>query len=160
MLLCILLTLVFFSLLFVGLRLAVSRLSSTAASGGIATDAQSRQLLADCPHTPNCQGSNSSRENQRVDALDYNIETSDVIATLAEIVSTQAGANIELQQDNYLHATFKTPVMGYIDDVEFLTDEQHKQVQIRSASRLGRKDFGANAKRIKNLRALAATRLQ
>ncbi|WP_413692547.1 DUF1499 domain-containing protein [Psychromonas sp. KJ10-2] len=46
-------------------------------------------------------------------------------------------------------------MFGFVDDVEFrVTDDQ--QLHFRSSSRVGRKDFGANKKRIEQLKALLA----
>jgi uncharacterized protein (DUF1499 family) len=51
-----------------------------------------------------------------------------------------------------LYAEFRTPLMRYVDDVEFFFDGA--LVHVRSCSRLGRRDFGANRKRVERLRAL------
>ena len=59
---------------------------------------------------------------------------------------------------DYLHATFTTPLMKYTDDAEFWFDPAAGAVQVRSASRLGRKDFGANRQRVESLRARLAAR--
>jgi len=53
-----------------------------------------------------------------------------------------------------LHATYKTPLVGYTDDLELLLDEDSGVLHIRSASRIGRSDLGANRKRIEALRLL------
>jgi uncharacterized protein (DUF1499 family) len=44
--------------------------------------------------------------------------------------------------------------MRYVDDVELYYDERAGLVHVRSASRLGRRDFGVNRKRVEALRAL------
>jgi uncharacterized protein (DUF1499 family) len=47
--------------------------------------------------------------------------------------------------------------MRYVDDVELYYDERAGLVQVRSASRLGRRDFGVNRARVEALRrAIAA----
>jgi len=46
---------------------------------------------------------------------------------------------------------FSTPLMGFVDDVEFYCDG--KAIQVRSASRLGYSDLGVNRKRIEAIRA-------
>ena len=51
----------------------------------------------------------------------------------------------------YLYAEFATPLMGFVDDVEFYCDG--KVIQVRSASRLGYSDLGVNRKRIEEIRA-------
>jgi uncharacterized protein (DUF1499 family) len=43
--------------------------------------------------------------------------------------------------------------MRYVDDVELYYDEPAGLVHVRSASRLGRRDFGVNRKRVEELRA-------
>jgi uncharacterized protein (DUF1499 family) len=45
--------------------------------------------------------------------------------------------------------------MGYVDDVEFRKTET--QVHVRSASRVGHSDMGANRKRVEALRAAIDT---
>jgi uncharacterized protein (DUF1499 family) len=60
------------------------------------------------------------------------------------------------EKSNYLHAEFRTKLMRYVDDVELFFDGQ--VVQVRSCSRLGRRDFGVNRKRIEAIRALVEAR--
>jgi len=65
----------------------------------------------------------------------------------------QGSAHIVTDQDTYLYAEFQTPMLKFIDDVEFVLDEPASVIQMRSASRLGLKDFGANRKRLEAIRA-------
>jgi uncharacterized protein (DUF1499 family) len=39
-----------------------------------------------------------------------------------------------------------------VDDVHFLFDDAAKEIHFRSASRLGRSDFGVNRKRMEEIR--------
>jgi uncharacterized protein (DUF1499 family) len=57
------------------------------------------------------------------------------------------------QEWNYLHAEFKSRLMGFVDDVEFTYDEKAGVLHVRSASRLGRRDFDVNRKRVQALRS-------
>jgi uncharacterized protein (DUF1499 family) len=61
-------------------------------------------------------------------------------------------ATIVSEKQNYLHAEFRSKLLGYVDDVEFFYDGD--AIQVRSASRLGRRDFGVNRNRVERLRAL------
>lgn len=62
-------------------------------------------------------------------------------------------------EPDYLYAQYTTPLMKYVDDVEFWFDPVKGAVQVRSASRIGQSDLGANRKRIEAVRAaLAASR--
>jgi len=56
------------------------------------------------------------------------------------------------EKENYLYAEFRSKLLGYVDDVELFFDGN--AIQVRSASRLGRRDFGVNRNRIERLRAL------
>jgi uncharacterized protein (DUF1499 family) len=80
------------------------------------------------------------------------------LAKLQTIVQGMAGAQVMKAEPGYLYATFTTSLMKYTDDVEFWFDAAAGVVQVRSASRVGRKDFGVNRARIEAIRArLAAT---
>jgi uncharacterized protein (DUF1499 family) len=62
-------------------------------------------------------------------------------------------------EPDYLYAQYTTPLMKYVDDVEFWFDPANAVVQVGSASRIGKSDLGANRKRVEALRAaLAASR--
>jgi uncharacterized protein (DUF1499 family) len=78
------------------------------------------------------------------------------IAKIARIVEDLPGAEIVEQRDDYLYARFTTALMRFVDDVEFWADPAAGVVQLRSASRVGRKDFGVNRARIENIRARLA----
>ncbi len=72
---------------------------------------------------------------------------------LRALLATWPGAVVVTARDDYLHAEFTTSVLKFTDDVEFWLDPAAGVVQVRSASRIGRGDFGANRKRIEALRA-------
>lgn len=139
------------------LRIGVTFASSTPATGGVENNGGTMRL-GDCSTKPNCQGSQSSRKKQTVDALPIALDPKQAMQTITAAM-TELGAKVVSTQDHYLHATFKTPVMGYLDDVEFLVDTENTLVHIRSASRLGHSDLGANKKRIDKIRAHLAGRL-
>ena len=142
----------------IALRLAVPYLSKDTVAVGI-TLKDGESVLGDCPDTPNCQGSESSRSNQSVERFELTKAADSAITTLAEIVLSQPRTEILKQDSRYLHGTFSSRVMGFTDDVEFLLSDDEKSVQVRSASRLGKSDLGANLNRIVQLRSLAEGRI-
>jgi uncharacterized protein (DUF1499 family) len=75
------------------------------------------------------------------------------IAKIAQVVEDLPGAQIVERRDDYLYARFTTSLLRFVDDVEFWFDPAAQVVQVRSASRVGRKDFGVNRARIENIRA-------
>jgi uncharacterized protein (DUF1499 family) len=68
-------------------------------------------------------------------------------------MTTWPGATLVTQRPGYLHAECRTKWMGFVDDVEFLLDPAARVIHVRSASRLGRRDFGTNRERIEAIRA-------
>ena len=80
-------------------------------------------------------------------------------AKLVQVIAAMPGAQVVDQRPDYLYARFSSRLMGYVDDVEFWADPAEGVIQVRSASRLGRKDFEVNRQRIEAIRvALAAAR--
>ncbi len=78
------------------------------------------------------------------------------LARLQQLIQSTPGAKVVQARADYLQATFSTPLMKYTDDAEFWFDPAAGVVQVRSASRLGQRDFGANRARIEALRAKLA----
>ena len=72
---------------------------------------------------------------------------------LVKLVRAQPRASVITQDVNYLHAEFSTPLMGFVDDVEFLLAPEQARIHVRSAARLGYSDLGVNRKRVESLRA-------
>lgn len=77
----------------------------------------------------------------------------ETFAKLEAIVRAMDGATIVTKQDTYLYAEFQTKVLKFVDDVEFVLDEPAGVIHMRSASRLGRKDFGVNRARLEVIRS-------
>ena len=73
------------------------------------------------------------------------------------VVENTPGARVVQADAGYLRAEFSTPLMRYTDDVEFWFDSAAGVVQVRSASRLGESDMGANRTRVEVLRARLAS---
>ena len=104
------------------------------------------QLTA-CPESPNCVSSFETSEQHGIAPLNANLDqVQRVLVSLDE-------ANIVDAQENYLYAEFTSSIMGYVDDVEFMHDGASGMTHVRSASRLGYSDLGANRKRIEAIRA-------
>ena len=111
--------------------------------------------LAPCPDSPNCVCSEyADDETHFIDALPLPATTlADSIAALTAAVD-RLGGQVTQVQDDYLAANFASRLFGFVDDVEFRIDLQAGRVEVRSASRVGRSDLGANRDRIEALRNL------
>jgi len=107
--------------------------------------------LTPCPDSPNCVCSESHTENDGehyIQATQGNKTTWD---KLKKILIAQGGT-IESDDGLYIHATFRSAIFQYVDDVELRLDKTNNNIHIRSASRMGRKDFGVNRKRVQALK--------
>jgi uncharacterized protein (DUF1499 family) len=72
---------------------------------------------------------------------------------LRTVVAGMPEATIVVDQPEYIYAEFHSRIWHFVDDVEFLLDEPAGVIEVRSASRLGRKDFGVNRARIESIRS-------
>ena len=112
--------------------------------------------FAACKPTPNCvssQADSSDREHY-IAPIAY----SGTMHELRRAVESMTRASVIREEGSYLYAEYKSALLGYVDDVELLLDEKAALVHVRSASRLGRSDFGVNRKRIEELRGLIGRR--
>jgi uncharacterized protein (DUF1499 family) len=76
-------------------------------------------------------------------------------ATIAKnktIVESADRTEVIRAEPDYLYVQFTSRLMGYVDDAEFWFDPTAQAIQVRSASRLGSKDFGANRAHIESVR--------
>jgi uncharacterized protein (DUF1499 family) len=104
--------------------------------------------LAPCRRTPNCVSSQADP----ADAEHYIAPLKGTIEAVRKAVASMPRATIVSEKGNYLYAEFRSRLLGYVDDVEFYFDGS--AIQVRSASRLGRRDFSVNRNRIERLRVL------
>lgn len=91
-----------------------------------------------------------------IEPLRYRGEASQAWAALARVIDGMPRVKVIASDPNYLYAEFSTRLMGYVDDTEFHLDEKAGVIHARSASRLGRSDFGVNRERIEFIRAQLA----
>jgi uncharacterized protein (DUF1499 family) len=111
--------------------------------------------LASCGRRLNCVSSQADPgDAQRyVAPIPFKGSAVDALAAARRVVEAMARATIVRHEGNYLHAEFRSRLMGYVDDVEFTYDDKAGVLHLRSASRLGRRDFEVNRKRVEALRA-------
>lgn len=112
--------------------------------------------LAECPASPNCVCSQSAADDatHAIEPFPYREATSvAALARMKDLLAQTRGAALAEEGERYLRYEFTTPVCGFRDDVEFLFEESARLIHVRSASRLGYSDLGANRRRLEALRA-------
>ena len=130
---------------------------SLAVSSGAEIEGQHH--LKPCPQSPNCVSSLDPEGKHFIAPLRYTGTTQAALLALVSIIEAEPRARIVGRQENYLHAEFKSRIFGFVDDVEFFFSSDQPMIQVRSASRKGYYDFGANRKRIEGLRRALTERL-
>lgn len=108
--------------------------------------------LAPCKRTPNCVSSQADP----ADAGHYiaPLAFPGTMGELRRAIERLPRVTVVREEADYLYAEFRTPLLRYVDDVEFR--KAGNVVHVRSASRLGRSDFGVNRRRIEEIRRLLA----
>ena len=104
--------------------------------------------LRPCPSSPNCV--NSMVNEDEVHRIEPFRGVS--LAELRELLQNEERVEIVTDHENYLHAEFTSLLMRFVDDVEFFSIAEEQVIHVRSASRLGRSDLGANRRRVEGLR--------
>jgi uncharacterized protein (DUF1499 family) len=92
------------------------------------------------------------RESARIAPLAYRGDGAAALARLRGLIEGTPGAQVHAGDADYLHAAFETRWLRFVDDAEFWLDRDAGVIHVRSASRLGRGDFGTNRARIEALR--------
>jgi len=143
-------------LIFAGILLAIILLA------GIVSGVKSQQMpllglaaghLRSCPESPNCVSSETDKEDAVHYIAPFPAGDSKAWASLLAAIESLGGV-VVANDGQYLHATFTSMLFRYVDDVEARLDAGAGLIHLRSASRVGRSDFGANRKRIEALRRL------
>jgi uncharacterized protein (DUF1499 family) len=108
------------------------------------------QLLP-CPDKPNCVSSESPEGDSHIAPLEFTENAPIAWETIQDLL-VDMGGQIEEVDDSFLHATFRSRIFRFVDDVTCLLDEENSRIHIRSAARVGHSDFGVNRKRVDELR--------
>lgn len=130
---------------------------------------KSTPALALCPATKNCVSTseNIADPNHYAPPWSYNPEggrgrknpvsrevaKEELIEVIKSLKPDKFTPRIVENKDDYLRVEYESPILGFVDDVEFwFPPGKDSIVEYRSASRMGNFDFDINRKRIKALR--------
>ncbi len=106
--------------------------------------------FAPCPSSPNCVSS-----DERDELHGYRLWTltaPEAWEMIMAVVASQPEARIVEQTAEYMRAEITSPVFGFVDDLEL--NLRGDKLAVRSASRVGYSDLGANRKRLEQLASL------
>ncbi len=108
--------------------------------------------LSPCSSKPNCVRSEAGTPaDKRVAPLPVATSPEAAWQQLAAAIESTGGVVVG-RNDDYLAATYTSALFGFVDDLEARLDPAAGVIQLRSASRQGHSDLGANRTRVERLR--------
>lgn len=108
--------------------------------------------LPACPDRPNCVCSEYPADQEHaVEPSPISRAYPDLKNLIGEILS-RMGGEVRIERENYVAATFSSPLFGFVDDFQVRVDQEGRQIHLRSASRVGFSDGGVNRKRVARFR--------
>lgn len=117
--------------------------------GAVSTDG-----LNGCPDRPNCVSSEARDAGHRIAPFRLKGDPAAGWERLRGVIGGFPRTMTVKVTDRYLHAECKSRIFGFIDDLELQLDMATGVVAIRSASRVGYSDLGANRRRVEALRQI------
>lgn len=108
--------------------------------------------LAPCPASPNCVCSDATDATHAIAPLEIVGDPEQAWQSLIGYLEAHRSFTIVEQRANHLRAEAHTRWLRFVDDVEFRLRADRQHIAMRSASRVGYSDFGANRRRLEQLR--------
>ncbi|MEE9494220.1 MAG: DUF1499 domain-containing protein [Gammaproteobacteria bacterium] len=108
--------------------------------------------LVPCPDKPNCVSSQSIDNAHFIEPIHYTGSVDEAWQQLMDILKVTKRTKIVEHLELYLHVEATSLIFRFVDDVEFLISPDEKIIHVRSASRIGRSDWGVNRKRVERIR--------
>jgi uncharacterized protein (DUF1499 family) len=114
----------------------------------------SGRTLPPCPSSPNCVSTLAPKQDARhaIAPFLYRKSRTEAKEALKAAIATMPRTKLVEEGETYLHYEFTTRLLRFVDDVEFIFDEETKTIHFRSASRIGYGDHGVNRDRMEEIR--------
>ena len=121
----------------------------------------SLRALAPCPGSPNCVSTLAPAQDTRhvIAPFSYRKSQAEAKEALKAALATLPRTKLVEEDEAYLHYEFTSLLLRFVDDVEFLFDDETKTIHFRSASRTGYGDLGVNRRRMEEIRVLVDGRI-
>lgn len=105
-----------------------------------------------CPNRDNCRSSDDERDKFYIEPI---ADTEGLLwAKIPEIMHSLPRVTRQEISEDYMYFTQSSAVFRFVDDIEFHRRPELGEIAVRSASRLGYRDFGVNLDRIEQIRKL------
>jgi uncharacterized protein (DUF1499 family) len=107
-----------------------------------------QRRLMPCPASPNCVSTEAADPDRKMAPLPYRVDRPASHALILAVIQGMPRTTIVTREERYIHAEFRSRLFGFVDDVEFVFDDDAALIRFRSASRTGYADMGVNRKRM------------
>jgi len=101
----------------------------------------------------------SNDERHAIEPYRYRKSRAEAKEVLKAAIAGLPRTKLVEEDEEYLHYEFTSRLLRFVDDVEFMLDDDSKTIHFRSASRVGYRDLGVNRNRMEEIRALVNTKL-
>lgn len=119
----------------------------------------SPRTLGRCPSSPNCVSTQAQDEGHAIAPFRYRKSRAEAKEALKEVIRSLPRTKLVEEDEAYLHYEVTSLLLRFVDDVEFLFDDETKTIHFRSASRTGYGDLGVNRTRMEQVRGLVERQL-
>jgi uncharacterized protein (DUF1499 family) len=119
----------------------------------------SKTRLDPCPSSPNCVSTQAQDDGHAIAPFRYRKSRAEAKEALKEVIRSLPRTKLVEEDETYLHYEVTSLLFRFVDDVEFLFDDDTKTIHFRSASRTGYGDLGVNRTRMEQLRSLVERQL-
>lgn len=109
--------------------------------------------LRECPKSPNCVSSEATDKQHAIESFRLKGDATVSWPLIQNEIASMPRWTIVKATDTYIHVECKSRIFRFIDDLELYFNSSNKIISIRSASRIGYSDFGANRRRVELLRS-------
>lgn len=107
--------------------------------------------LRPCPGTPNCVSSEVGEAD--VEPFTFTGDADAAFESLVAFLEAEPRVEVLARSGDHVHAVAKTALLRFADDLELRLDRERGVIHVRSASRIGISDLGANRARVESIRA-------
>lgn len=135
--------------------LLLAATAGCAPSSHLSTGPNGTDRLAPCPSAPHCVVSRPDAGSAAVAPLEGGADARSAHANLLTVLGRDPSYRILTDRGDYVHAVQVSTLLRFRDDVEFVIHPDGS-IDVRSASRIGYWDMGANRRRVEALRSALA----
>ncbi len=115
--------------------------------------------LVSCPSSPNCVSTQAQDEGHTIAPIRYRKSRAEAKEALKEVIRSLPRTKLVEEDESCLQYEVTSLLLRFVDDVEFLFDDESKAIHFRSASRTGYGYLGVNRTRMEQVRALVGEKL-